>query len=167
MPLFLIFAVVVGLVLYRQPLVVGTVKGEIASMDNGYDSLFQRYAGMFGVDWKLVKAIAMHESSLDPSQVNPSDPSVGLMQVLCEGYPDSTTCTNKLNVSGWPPENSDRLFDPDYNVFIGTQILASNIRAYGTRKGVAVYNDWRAHTQTEPFENQAYVDTVFSIYERL
>ena len=130
-----------------------------------YDDIYKRWATFYNLDWKLLKAIAIVESNERASAVNPSDPSVGLMQVLCRGWPDQ--CTNTLYLAGWPPSNPQRLFDPEYNVEIASGILADNVNNFGIRKGIAVYNSNRARHETEPFSNQSYVDKVTARWGRL
>lgn len=129
---------------------------------SGLNALYATYGAMFGVDWRLVHAVALHESGENPAAVNHADnESLGLMQVLCR--PDGRGgCANKLNVQGWSTATRERLLDPDFNVYIGAQILADNIRQYGVEKGIAVYNAWDQHTAPTagPFKNQAYVDDV-------
>jgi soluble lytic murein transglycosylase-like protein len=134
------------------------------SLLTGYDAIYQQQANAFGVDWRLVKAIAQHESAENPDAVNASDPSYGLMQVLCTDD-GSGGCANAFNIAGWPPDaGAQGLLDPATNVYYGTQILAANIAAYGVPKGIAVYNSWDQHTAPAagPFKNQAYVDDVLS-----
>src|SRR5713226_1241506 len=114
MPLVLILAAafVVGLVLAARQtrLAVGdtgasasaadvaidTARGLIMSLDE----LYQKHGSAFGVDWRLVKAIAQHESRENPDAVNPRDnESIGIMQILCR--PDGQGgCTNRLHVEG-------------------------------------------------------------------
>lgn len=130
------------------------------------DDIYKDKAEQFNLDWRLIKAIAIVESNERPNAVNPSDPSMGLMQILC--IPDGKGgCKNKFNIIAWPPKSKDELFDPDYNVFIGAQILKWNIDTYGLRQGVAVYNNWSARNESEPFSNQSYVDKVFREYNAL
>lgn len=132
------------------------------------DDLYRKYGDRYGIDPLLLKAIAQVESSENPKAKNPADPSYGLMQLLC--VPDGQGgCKNRLNVLGWPPENVEKLYDPDYSVYIGAQILSWNQGRYGFNKGIAVYNSWSAHTdpQEGPFSNQVYVDKVLSKYRAL
>ena len=127
----------------------------------GYDYLYQQYAKGKSYDWKLLKAIAQVESDENPNATNPVDPSYGLCQILCQ--PDGVGgCRNALNVAGWPPSGKDALYDPDYNVYIASQILEWNIANYGLQKGIAVYNSWSANTadRSGPFPNQSYVEKV-------
>src|SRR5581483_131071 len=139
---------------------IDTVEQTFSSLDD----LYRKYGAQFGVDWRLVKAIAQHESGENPDAVNSADnESIGLMQVLCR--PDGQGgCKTKLNVDGWSATTREKLLDPDWNVFIGAQILATNIEAYGVAKGIAVYNDWKMHNAPAagPFANQAYVNDVLA-----
>lgn len=161
------FARMIILVVVISGLLLITSRKAMAENKPGLDQIFKRHADINGLDWKLLKAIAMQESSLNPRAVNAADPSYGLMQILCT--PSSNgVCANKFPaVSNWPPKSKLDLFDPDYNISIGAQILAWNIKTFGMRKGVAVYNSWKARFETEPFTNQKYVDNVFSNYKRL
>lgn len=140
----------------------------IGNSSSGYDELFSRWGTRYGVDPLLLKAIATVESSLDPEAVNPNDPSVGLMQILCK--PDAEgRCTNRFNVDRWNQATWQRLLDPDFNVEIGAQILAWNLKTYGYPRGIAVYNSWSARHDpvNGPFMNQSYVDKVIAQYSRL
>jgi len=134
----------------------------------GFDNLYQRYSEGKSFDWKLLKAIAIVESNENPNAINESDPSYGLCQLLCQ--PDGKGgCKNALNVVGWPPPSKDSLFDPEYNVYVASQILDWNISTYGTQKGIAVYNSWSANTANPdgPFPNQSYVEKVNKEYYAL
>jgi soluble lytic murein transglycosylase-like protein len=138
-----------------------------------YDDEFQKWATKYGVDWKLLKAHAMAESSLMAGAFNPEkkgaqDGSYGLMQIYV--VTDALgRVVNRLNVDNWPPAKPEALFDPDYNVQIGAQIVASNIKAWGMPRAVAVYNNFSARKspQAGPFPNQVYVDRVLKNYRRL
>lgn len=130
------------------------------------DHLYRKHGAAHGVDWRLLKAIAIVESRENPRAVNRRDPSVGVMQILCR--PHGAVCGNRLDVPGCPPAR-ERLFDPDFNIGVGARILAANIRAYGRDKGVAVYNSWAAHRtrRDRKFPNQDYVDRVLREYRAL
>lgn len=126
------------------------------------DDIYKKHGAAFGVDWRLLKAHAQVESGENAGAVNKADnESLGLMQVLCR--PDGKGgCANRLNVEGWRETTRARLLDADWNVYIGAQILAWNIRTFGLPKGIAVYNAWdqRNAPSAGPFKNQAYVDKV-------
>jgi soluble lytic murein transglycosylase-like protein len=129
-----------------------------------FDEIYRKHAAEFGVDWRLLKAIAQVESSENPLAVNAADrESLGLMQILCQ--PDGQGgCRNRLNVTGWRHTTRERLLDADWNVYIGAQVLAWNIEKYGLPRGIAVYNAWdqRSAPIDGPFRNQGYVDRVIA-----
>lgn len=129
--------------------------------------IYKKYGQQYQIDWMLIRAITLQESSENPNAVNPADPSYGLMQILYKL--DSEGNPNKFNVNGWPPHYTSQLFDPDYNVWIGSQILAWNLKTYGYPKGIAVYNSWiaRKNPPNGPFDNQAYVDSVLIYYDAI
>ena len=132
------------------------------------DTLYQKHGRLRNLDWRLLKAIAQVESSENPQAKNPSDPSYGLMQILCR--PDGHGgCSNNLNVLGWPPMTVHSLYDPDYSLHIGAQILEWNIGRYGFLRGIACYNHWGARLSEPdgPFPNQKYVDKVMGKYNSL
>lgn len=134
-----------------------------------FDDLYRNHAQAHGLDWKLIKAIAITESNERADAVHAQSQSVGLMQILCR-EDGSGGCANRLNdVAGWPPANRTLLFNASYSVLIGTQILAWNIRAYGLHKGIAAYNQWSArHTKSgKPFPNQDYVEKVLRAHRAL
>jgi len=130
------------------------------------NELFKKWGAAYGVEWQLLEAVAKKESRLNPNAVNNADnESIGLMQVLCR--PDGRGgCANTLKVEGWSGATRRKLFDPDFNIKIGAQILAWNIREYGMPKAIAVYNRWaeRASPVAGPFENQRYVAAVLGNY---
>ena len=130
------------------------------------NELFKKWGAAYGVEWQLLKAVARKESRLNPNAVNNADnESIGLMQVLCR--PDGRGgCANSLKVDGWSGATRRKLFDPDFNIKIGAQILAWNIRKYGMPKAIAVYNRWaeRSSPVAGPFENHPYVVAVLGNY---
>lgn len=130
-----------------------------------YDALFRKHGEANGVDWRLLKAIAIVESHLNPRAENPDGISAGIMQIHC--VTSSTgSCRNRFDLPVWPPVSRAQLYDPDYNIAIGAQILAWNIEHLGLSRGIAAYNQWSArHTQRgKPFPNQYYVDKVLRTY---
>lgn len=133
------------------------------------DSIFQQWGDYYSVDWKLLKAIAMNESSLNPNAVNSADnESIGLMQILCR--PDGNGgCTNRFDVEGWSEATRAKLLTPSFNVQIGAGIFSWLQNTYGLPKAIAVYNKWneRSAPQEGPFENQSYVDRVLNNYRSI
>lgn len=130
------------------------------------DTIYKEQGERFNVDWRLLKALSIVESSERPQVKNPADPSYGLMQVLC--VPDGNGgCSNKFNIEGWPPVNAEALYDAEYNVSLGAQIIKWNIDTFGLVKGIAVYNNWSARNEQQPFSNQSYVDKVLREFRNL
>ena len=156
-----------------------------SAMAVDYDVLFQKHGAAHGVDWRILKAIATVESQLNTRAENPDGLSAGIMQIHCDPHgrgsaargqepvaaapAHGTACRNRFDIAAWPPATRADLYDPDYNIAIGAQILAWNLRNYGQRKGIAAYNQWSARkTQRgEPFPNQHYVDKVLRTYRQL
>lgn len=156
-----------------------------ASAGDDYDALFQKHGAAHGVDWRLLKALGTVESHLNPRAENPDGLSAGIMQIHCDPHErgsvakgqepvvtasaHGSACTNRFNIEAWPPVNREQLYDPDYNIAIGTQIIAWNIRHLGLKRGIAAYNQWSARKtrRGEPFPNQYYVDKVLLVYRQL
>lgn len=155
-------AIVLGLVFLVSK------KAAAAELSATLDPLFQKWGRAYGVDPLLLKAHAIVESDLDAQAVNPSDPSYGLMQVLCSHKGDGR-CTNRFNIEGWAGMTADRLLDPDANIRMAAQIVAYNIRAFGLPRAIAVYNRYAERTSPPggPFGNQRYVDKVLAELENL
>lgn len=109
-----------------------------------YDDLFKKYAKIYGLDWKMLKAIAIIESdqgreaSVKRGLENPSDVegskssdglSWGLMQVTivtARDY-DSTATPQKLN-------------NPEYSIKIASQHLARLKKIFNPSD--ARFNEW-------------------------
>ena len=156
----------------KVPIESSTAEWDQGSIDSSrpsgimsLDDLYKKHGKRHGLDWRLLKAIAQVESNEDPQAKNQADPSFGLMQILCQDD-GMGSCKNKLNILDWPPASKSELFDPDYSLHIGAQILSWNINQYGLDKGIAVYNSWSArHAPNDgPFPNQGYVDKVWAKY---
>ena len=90
------------------------------------------------------------------------------MQILWRDANGDGSPDNRFYIEGWPcPLTS--LYEPDFNVSLGAQIIAWNIKTYGLARGVAVYNAWdsRHAPAAGPFHNQGYVDKVLAHFERM
>lgn len=126
------------------------------------NGLYEKYGVLNGVNPNLLKALAIVESNERPNAKNPRDPSIGIMQIFCENDGPNSPCKNKLNVLGWDQATPERLFDPDFNISIGSQIIAWNIQTYGFNRGIAVYNSFSARLDAPdgPFVNNEYVNKV-------
>jgi membrane-bound lytic murein transglycosylase MltF len=64
-------------------LILGIVyMGLNSKWTNAYDALFVKYANKHGLDWKMLKAVAMNESSLGKNKgYEPRGGTTGLMQI--------------------------------------------------------------------------------------
>lgn len=71
---------------------VGTPK---ALSNTIYDAMFQKFAGCIGMDWRVYKVLAHHESGLNPTAKSPKSSATGLFQVL-KGY-----CPKILKKVSW------------------------------------------------------------------
>lgn len=74
-----------------------------------YDDLIRTVSEEEGFDWRLMSAIAYHESRFTPDIVSKQG-AAGLMQIMPH-------VARQFNVSG------DRIFDPETNVRLATQVL--------------------------------------------
>ena len=124
-----------------------------------YENVYRLFATE-NVPAELLRSIAIVESGENENSYNPNDPSYGLMQILWTGK-------NQLYVSGWPPQNTEELYVPSYNVKIGSQILDWNIKTYGFFRGIVSYNNWSGRSGNVPLKSYEYFLKVFTTYLRL
>jgi soluble lytic murein transglycosylase-like protein len=118
---------------------------EIAKLQDkpSYDDLFKKYASRYGLDWKMLKAIAIIESRLgDERSVkngisNPKDIensksydglSWGLMQVTISTASDYD-----------PSVTAEKLNNPEYSVKIASQYLADLKKLFSQYDRVSEY----------------------------
>ena len=146
---------------------LGTPSGELLLNANFhlFDDLFRAAGTKYGVDPLLLKAIAIHESSLRPHAANtsnPSDPSYGLMQMSCMPDGSGSCLPHEFNIPNWPPASQADLFDPAVSIDYGASLLAQNLRATrgNTWQAVAMYNSGRTY-------DPAYTNAVSSIYKQM
>lgn len=117
--------------------------------------LIDKYAGQFGVDPSLVRAVVQAESNFNP-QATSSAGAKGLMQLM-----DGTAKTLGVTDS----------FDPEQNIRGGVKFLKSLLQGFGDVKlALAGYNAGpeavRKYGGIPPYdETQSYVKTVMKNYE--
>lgn len=93
---------------------------------------FESAGEYYDVNPKILKAIAIVESDLNPIAVNKNENSLGLMQI----HPQWFLRLAKFNIS---PEQL--LSDPCVNVNVGAWILASNFSTHGKNwNSIGAYN---------------------------
>ena len=91
--------------------------------------LIDRYAQENVVDPNLISAVMLQESAGRPDAYSKSG-AVGLMQVMPrDGKAAAFVCKNGPCFSNRP--SMSELFDPEYNVAYGVQMLAGLIRKHG------------------------------------
>jgi len=78
-----------------------------------YEGMVREAARRYGVDPALVAAVCETESNWDPSAVNPSDPSYGIMQVM---IPTAREVR--------PGTTQSELLDPAVGIMVGTAYIA-------------------------------------------
>ncbi len=89
----------------------------------------EQYARDNGLDPNLVSAVMLEESAGQPDAYSKSG-AVGLLQVMPrDGKAATFMCKNGPCFADRP--SMQELFDPEYNISYGTQMLASLIQHYG------------------------------------
>lgn len=91
-----------------------------------YDDIFKKYAVCSGLNWQLMKAIAQHESGLNPSAKNPHSSATGLFQDMAGN--NNSTCKKVLaNVNLSSKCDSPGLTDPDLNTAYVSLIFNASV----------------------------------------
>lgn len=92
-------------------------------------TLITQYAAKHNLDPNLVAAVMLQESGGNPKAYSKSG-AVGLMQVMPnDGLASSFMCINGPCFSSRP--STEQLYDPEFNIAYGTQMLAELIQKYG------------------------------------
>lgn len=118
--------------------------------------LIQNYAAQHGLEANLVAAVILQESGGNPQAYSRSG-AVGLMQVMPrDGLAASFMCINGPCFASRP--SSTELYDPEFNISYGTQMLSGLIQRRGsTRDGLMSYGPANV--------GYYYADKVLAIYE--
>ena len=100
--------------------------------------LIERYARENGVDPNLVSAVMLQESAGRPDAYSKSG-AVGLLQVMPrDGLASKFMCKNGPCFTDRP--SMEELFDPEFNVAYGAQMLAKLIQYHGNiREALKAY----------------------------
>jgi len=133
MKFIILFLLGIGLYLYLknrkeiETWVDETVEEVTDMLTKGYDEIYRRWGELRQLDWRLIKAVAIVESSERAEVVGDDGQSIGLMQVSrVVGASYGMTITD--------------LFDPNLNVQAGSGFLAEMINRYGLEGGIQAYN---------------------------
>lgn len=109
---------------------------------------YQEAGQRYGIDPKLLRAIAKVESSENPRAINQNKGSTdyGLMQINSSWLP-------KLKTFGITKED---LWNPCVSVNVGAWILSNNVQAHGrTWKAIGAYNA-RSHRKQLIYANKVH-----------
>lgn len=124
-------------------------------MTNEFDPLFQSYSALYGVDWELLKAQAITESSLDPHAQNVHSGAKGLAQFV-----DST----------WKEWGEGDPFDPNENIKAQAKYMAYLLHHYDgdVRLALAAYNWGMGHIDRlgyacSPSETKDYIHKILAL----
>lgn len=92
-------------------------------------NLITQYAEKNGLEPNLVAAVMLQESGGNPKAYSKSG-AVGLLQVMPnDGLASGFMCINGPCFSSRP--STDQLYDPEFNIAYGTQMLSELIQKYG------------------------------------
>ncbi len=91
------------------------------------DDKIKRWAALNNLDWKLVKAICLVESSLNANAMGKAG-EYGLMQIL------------PATAKGYGATDKTNLLDPDENLKYGCKFLAYTTLRYGPEAGIQIYH---------------------------
>lgn len=119
-------------------------------------------AGMrYNIDPTLIYSIAEQESSFNPNAINGANRNgtadYGLMQINSFWLPTLKKFGAKKN----------HLFDPCYNIHIGSWILAQSFSKWGyTQNAIGAYNVGFEKTQVKDRLRKAYAEKIQSKYQK-
>ncbi len=127
------------------------VIGGVNQIMGRFDEIYQRWGAVRNLDWKLIKAVAKHESNENSNAIGDNGKAIGLMQ---------------LWYFHWGPYTREEMFDLDHNVERGSIFLAYLVNKYGTEAGIQMFN-----TGEQGYLNgvrvPAYLASVMSNYETI
>ena len=125
-----------------------------------YWEIIQNNAREAEIDPYLVVALIRQESLFD-TRARSSAAALGLMQLL------STTASRVAKQLGLAPPSTERLFDPELNVTLGTRYLQNLLQRYSNNwfKAIAAYNAGEA--AVDRWEKDIVTDDIEEFVERI
>lgn len=96
------------------------------TMNEGFDLIYQRWASMRGIDWRLLKAISIVESSENPNAIGTMG-EIGLGQIM------------PAVGASFGMSESD-LYNPDLNIQVQSALISDYIPKYGVEGAIQCYN---------------------------
>jgi soluble lytic murein transglycosylase len=126
---------------YRRSLAVATqlpaseTERDLYRFPLAHWETIQKKAQELAVDPYLILALIRQESLFDAGARSPAS-ALGLMQLL------PSTATRVAKRIGMPPPSTEKLFDPEINLTLGTQYLKDLLQRYSDNwfKAIAAYN---------------------------
>lgn len=96
-----------------------------------YDSLFQKYAGCAGLDWRILKAIAQMESHFNPRAEHPGTHYLGLFQMkapyclasITDVVGESVALSMCTDPSNSRLSNRENIFNPEFSTFVASHFF--------------------------------------------
>lgn len=164
----------IALIILTQETIKDVMNSEVRNY-NRFDSLFKKYASQYNLDWKMLKAICMIESTMgynprvargliDPQDVNGSKSTDGLSWGIMQ-----VTVTTAKDYD--PTATPQKLNNPEYSVKIASQHLAMLYKFFNfvsnrkTEFIVKSYNQGQGNTLKEiQGKTQGYANEYWSKY---
>lgn len=122
-----------------------------------YDESFKTFGFLNNVDWRVLKAIAIQESNLNPNAVgdlNLPEQSYGLMQIQADN-------------AAFYGISKEELMIPEFNIQVGSALMGDLVKKYGDiNAAIQAYNEGPGHyDQGERVPD--YLNKVLTIYKKL
>lgn len=156
---FILFIlIIVGfLIIFRKDESVNKLNQVIIGLSSMYKTIYDNIYKIFGelrnLDWRLIKAIALTESSEEATAIGDDGRSFGLMQV-------------SLIVGNSYGMDKDDLLIPEQNVQAGSGFLREMIEKYGLEGGIQAYNLGETKFR-KGLTSPEYLKKVLKYYEEL
>lgn len=138
--------------------------GQGISFGDRYDSLFQFYGDLHAVSWRLLKAQALAESSLNPNARSNAG-AIGLSQFMSATFAEWAGKLKLKNASAWNPEHAINC-QAAYMAWLITQFggrVEPAIAAYNwgitNVQRIAERQNWREYL---PRETQSYLRRILT-----
>jgi len=111
-----------------------------------FTDYIEKHAQEFNVDFHLVQGVIWTESKVNPNAVSHVG-AVGLMQLMPE---TAKWASEKLGIEF----SHDKLYEPDFNIKLGTFYLSFLLQRFDTRNALAAYNAGQANVFRWQAENR-------------
>ena len=150
---FLVLMFAIAILYLSQKKIIETGEWIVAKIVGIYDEIYKRWADLRDLDWRLLKAVAIVESSENANVTGDEGRSHGLMQI------------SSLVGSSFGLMVED-LYEPNLNVQAGSGFLKEMIDKYGLEGGIQAYNLGETKFR-QGLTSPTYLSKVINEYERL